>query len=152
MEQLTTLSLSEVSAATDRAQARAEVLLEGHPTGIIVPGEVLEAAVSVADGRYLLFMTDNIIYEEHLTMVLIDLTRGVLDTLRLGAAYCTGYFEALQVSPHAVSFQFLGDTTWTVTVSDTAYLRLPFLGDAWGVSRQFKLKHYLRISADPTPA
>lgn len=41
MEEITTLSLSEVNQATDTTQARSEVLIEDNSTGIIIPGQVL---------------------------------------------------------------------------------------------------------------
>ena len=151
MEQVSTLSLSEVSEATDTTQARSEVLIGGNSTGIIIPGKVLEAAIRVDDRHYLLFITDDIIYEEMLTLLLLDLSQGVIEELTIGAAYSSGYFEDLKVSPHSASFRFIGDTTWTVIVSLSPTFKLPF-SDPRGVNRPMGLRKYIDISANPAPA
>ena len=151
MEEVTTLSLSEVSEATDTTQARAEVLIDGNSTGIIIPGKVLEAAIKIDARRYLLFMTDDVIFEEMLTLLLLDLSQGIVDKLTIGSAYTTGYFEALTVSPCSASFRFIGDTTWTVKVSLSPTFKLPF-SDPRGVSRPMGLRKYIDISANPAPA
>jgi len=150
MEVVTTLSLSEVSEATDTTQARAEVLIDGNSTGIIIPGKVLEAAIKIDARRYLLFVTDDIIFEEMLTLLLVDLSQGIVDELSIGGAYTSGYFEALTVSSCSASFRFIGDTTWTVKVSLSPTLKL-FFSDPRGVSRPMRLRKYIDISANPPP-
>lgn len=151
MEQVTTLSLSEVSEATDTNQARSEVLMGSKSTGIIIPGKVLEAAIRVDERHYLLFMTDDVIFEEMLTILLLDLSQGTVDELTIGGAYTSGHFKDLKVSPHSASFHFIGDTTWTVKVSTAPTLRLP-LSDPPGVNRPMGLRKYIDISANPAPA
>jgi len=151
MEVVNTLSLSEVSEATDTTQARAEVLIDGISTGIIISGKVLEAAVKIDARRYLLFVTDDVIFEEMLTLLLLDPSQGIVDELTIGSAYTSGYFEALTVSPCSASFRFIGDTTWTVKVSLSPTLKLPF-SDPRGVSRPMGLRKYIDISANPPPA
>lgn len=151
MEEVTTLSLSEVSEATDTTQARSEVLIGGNPTGIIIPGKVLEAAIKIDSRRYLLFVTDEVIFEEMLTLLLLDLSQGVIEELTIGGTYTSGYFENLKVSPHSASFSFIGDTTWTVKVSASTTFKLPF-SDPRGVSRPMGLRKHIDISATPAPA
>ncbi|WP_238081105.1 MULTISPECIES: hypothetical protein [Pseudescherichia] len=151
MEVVTTLSLSEVSEATDTTQARAEVLIDGNSTEIVIPGKVLEAAVKIDARRYLLFVTDDVIFEEMLTLLLLDLSQGIVDELTIGSAYTSGYFEVLTVSPCSASFRFIGDTTWTVKVSLSPTLKLPF-SDPRGVSRPMGLRKYIDISANPPSA
>lgn len=151
MEEVTTLSLSEVNEATDTAQVQSEVLIEGNSTGIIIPGKVLEAAIKVDARRYLLFVTDDVIFEEMLTILLLDLSKGVVEELTIGGAYTSGHFENLEVSPRSASFRFIGDTIWTVKVSESPTLKLPF-SDPRGVSRPAGLRKYIDISANPAPA
>lgn len=151
MEEVTTLSLSEVSEATDTTQARSEVLIGGNSTGIIIPGKVLEAAIKVDARRYLLFVTDDVIFEEMLTLLLLDLSQGVIEELTIGGAYTSGHFEDLRVLPRSASFRFIGDTTWTVKVSTSPTFKLPF-SDPRGVSRPAGLRKYIDISATPAPA
>lgn len=148
MEVVTTLSLSEVSEATNTTQACAEVLIEGNSTGIIIPGKVLEAAIKIDARRYLLIVTDDVIFEEMLTLLLLDLSQGIVDELTIGSAYTSGYFEALRVSPCSASFRFIGNTTWTVKASLSPTLKLPF-SDPRGVSRPMGLRKYIDISANP---
>jgi len=151
MEEVTTLSLSEVNEATDTARTQSEVLIDGNSTGIIIPGKVLEATIKVDAHRYLLFVTDDVIFEEMLTILLLDLSEGVVEKLTIGGAYTSGHFEDLEVSPRSLSFRFIGDTTWTVKVSGSPTLKLPF-SDPRGVSRPAGLRKYIDISADPAPA
>ncbi len=151
MEEVSTLSLSEVSEATDTLQARSEVLIGGNPTGMIIQGKVLEAAIKIDSCRYLLFVTDDIIFEEMMTLLLLDLSQGILEELTIGGAYTSGHFEALKVSPRSASFRFIGDTTWTVQVSASPTFKLPF-SDPRGVSRPLGLRKYIDISTNPAPA
>jgi len=151
MEEVITLSLSEVNEATDTTQARAEVLIDGISTGIIIPGKVLEAAVKIDARHYLLFITDGVTFEEMLTLLLLDLSQGIVEELTIGRAYTSGYFEALTVSPCSASFRFIGDTAWTVKVSLSPTLKLPF-SDPQGVSRPMGWRKYIDISANPAPA
>lgn len=133
------------------AQPQAAIFFEGNPTGFIIHGLVLEAAIRVGAHRYLLFVTDDVIFEEMLTLLLLDLSQGVVEKLTIGGAYTSGHFEDLKVSPHSASFSFIGDTTWTVKVSESPTLKLPF-SDPRGVSRPMGFKKYIDISADPAPA
>lgn len=151
MEEVTTLLLSEVSEETDTTQARSEVLIGGKSTGIIIPGKVLEAAIKIDSRRYLLFVTDDIIFEEMLTILLLDSSQGIVEKMTIGGAYSSGHFEDLRVSPRSASFRFIGETTWTVKVSPSPTFKLPF-SDPRGVSRAMGLRKYIDISATPAPA
>jgi len=151
MEEVTTLSLSEVHEATDAAQARSEVLIDGNSTGIIIPGKVLEAAIKIESRRYLLFVTDEVIFEEMLIILVLDSSQGMIEKLTIGGAYSSGHFEDLTVSPRSVSFRFIGDATWIVKVSSIPTFKLPF-SDPPSVSRPMTLRKYIDISAKPASA
>ncbi|EGT4383214.1 hypothetical protein SMZ82_000575 [Cronobacter malonaticus] len=146
MQQVNSLSLMKIQGATDLSQARSEVVLNGNNTGIIVPGEILEAAVLINEQRYVLFLTDDVIFEESLTVALIDLREGIKEVVRVGNEYATGYFEALSVTADSISFRFIGEYLWTVTVSDIPRFRLPFVSDPQGVKRDTGFKKYMDIS------
>ncbi|WP_380183497.1 hypothetical protein [Kalamiella sp. sgz302252] len=139
------IALSVVTHAGKLTQTRSEVLLNGSSTGLLVAGKVPEAAVQVADNRYLLFITDDVIFEESLNVILIDLTLGILDRLELGQQYATGSFADLCLEANSASFRFIGDNLWTVSILTRPALRLPF-SDPAGVSRPVGFKKYLRIS------
>ncbi|EOI3468994.1 hypothetical protein ACN6UN_001577 [Cronobacter turicensis] len=147
MQQVNSVSLMKVREATDLSQAHSELLLHGNITGIIVPGEILEASVQINEQRYVLFLTDDVIFEESLTIALIDFREGIKEIVSVGNEYSTGNFEALSITADRINFRFMGDYLWTVTVSDTPRLRLPFLSDPRGVKRDAAFKKYMDISA-----
>ncbi|ELY4777417.1 hypothetical protein ACLE1A_003015 [Cronobacter turicensis] len=147
MQQVNSISLMKVREATDLSQAHSELLLNGNITGIIVHGEILEASVQINDQRYVLFLTDDVIFEESLTIALIDFREGIKEIVSVGNEYSTGNFEALSITADRINFRFIGNYLWTVTVSDTPRLRLPFLSDPRGVKRDAAFKKYIDISA-----
>jgi len=126
MQQVNSIELVNTRDAIDVSQAQSDVVLNGKSTDIIVPGQVLEAAVQVNEQRFLLFLTDDIIFEESLTIALIDVHDGLKEIVRLGNEYSTGSFADLQVTDDSVDFRFFGDYIWTLKVSDSPRLRLPF--------------------------
>ncbi|WP_241627435.1 hypothetical protein [Rosenbergiella epipactidis] len=148
MKVVTSLTLSQVSEATDTSQACSEVLICGKSTGITIEGKILEAAIQVDDHRYLLFVTDGVIFEELLTVLLFDTYQGVLDKIVIGDAYTTGHVENLEVFPHSVSFHFIGDNTWIIKVLASPTIKLPFT-DPQGTTRPLGLKKYLDITRSP---
>lgn len=128
------------------------VLIDGASTGSRVAGAVLEAAVAHA-GEYLLFLTDDVPFEDMLSIHLIDRRGRLLDTARIGGPYTTGSFSELTLhDPGVARFHFVGDTEWTVEVFPEARLRLPFVSDAPGVTRPLGLRRRFRVHGDPRPA
>lgn len=150
MQPVNTVALIENSPATEFKQAKSEVIVAGKTTGVIVSGHVLEAAVQVDNERYLIFTTDDVIYEEFLMVTLISLNDGVLESLQLGNEYSSGFFEKLSTSRESVHFHFIDDAVWTIKVSDSPRLRLPFFSDPRGVKRTSGLKTYITIMAEPS--
>lgn len=151
MQLVNSISLVKVREATDLSQAQCDVVINGNNTDIMVPGQVLEAAVQVNDQRFILFLTDDVIFEESLTIVLIDINDGVKEIVRMGNAYSTGSFEELSVTVDSINFRFIGDSLWTIKTAESPRLRLPFGSDPKGVKRDAGLKKYMTISATPTP-
>ncbi len=151
MELSTAISLSVVTEAKEYSQTQCDILINGNNTGIKVSGKILEAAIAVAEDYYLLFLTDDVIFEESLNITFIHLKMGILENLELGGQYSTGSFEKLHIEQDSVNFRFIGDTTWTVKILKSPSLRLPF-SDPRGVTRSSKLKKYIDITACPAPA
>lgn len=137
---------------TQKAPGKYEVIIAGQASGIYVPAQALEAAIEVNSATLLLFLTDDVPYEEALTIVLVSLATGVKETLWLGGPYVTGWFTGLRIVGDAVTFSFIGDTTWRVEVAEKPFFRLPFCGDPRGIWRPLAWKHSLLVSADPPPA
>lgn len=108
MQQVQSLSLILTREANELTQAQCDVMLNGESMGILVPGHILEAAVQVNDQRYILFLTDDVIFEESLTIALIDVHDGLKEIVRLGNEYSTGSFADLQITDDSVNFRFIG--------------------------------------------
>ena len=84
--QLNNVTLHLLHAATSSRLAAHEVVIDGHATGFTVPAQVIEAAIEVDESRLLLFLTDDVPFEEALEIVLIDRQQGVKEMLPLGGA------------------------------------------------------------------
>jgi hypothetical protein len=145
------VSVRQVEQASDEPPL-CEVVLNGVGTGHRVAGAVLEAAVAHA-GDYLLFLTDDVPFEDMLSIHLVDATGRLLDTARIGAMYSTGAFSGPELrDPGIAAFRFSGDTEWTVEVFPEAKMQLPFVSDAPGVTRPLALRRRFRVHGDPRPA
>lgn len=149
MQQLSTVSLVEHSAQTEFSQARSEVYFDGKPSGILVPGKVLEAAFKADEERCLLFITDDILFEESLTIALISSKQGVIEIAHLGGEYASGTFENASADNESVDFQFIDDVRWSIKISRSPHLRIPFMSDPRGVKRPSGLKTYMTFSTNP---
>ncbi|MEN4799691.1 hypothetical protein [Pantoea agglomerans] len=152
MEQIASVKLIEKSKASDFKQATSEVIVGDKPTGITIDGQVLEAAVKVDSDRYILFTTNDVIFEESLTVTLISLSQGKLESLQIGNEYSSGSFEQLSVHDEYIRFNFIGHSAWVIKVNGSPKLRLPFVSDTHGVKRSSGLKAYLSIDAKPCPS
>jgi hypothetical protein len=147
----TELTIRRVDARVESAVPTSEVLIDGVPRGTFVSGAVLEAALA-SDGRYLLFMTDDVPFEEMLSIHLLDRQLDLVDSARLGAPYSTGSFANLDIAgPSTVRFRFIGDTTWSVELLPRPVFRLPFVPDAPGVRRRFGFSRYFIVRGNPQP-
>ena len=144
-----TTRLIEGQAESEPPQSA--VVIGGSPSGTVVPGAVLEAAVR-ADGCWLLFMTDDTPFEEMLSIHLLDRHGRLLDSALLGGPYSTGSFGALELAPPAtIRFRFIGDTVWTVEILPRPAFRLPLIPDAPGVSRKFGFSRHFVVRGKPLP-
>jgi len=144
------VSLQLTSAWSERALAQSEILVGGRPTGRIVTGEVLEAAVQWKD-CCLLFLRDDIAFEDSLRIYLLDSRWELLDSASLGGMYTTGAFTELElVAPNTMRFQFIGGITWELELLDRAVASLPF-SDPKGVIRPFGFVKRFRLKGRPLP-
>lgn len=146
MEQVNIFSLVAIDSVGEAPeQCYSELLIHCNKTGVIIWGAVLEAAVWVDNNRYLLFLTDGLLYENGLTIYLFDIKKGILEKIKLISAYGDGYFENMEVDSNSVSFNFLGNYKWTVSVFNKPTIRIPFT-ESWVICRDFKLKTYLEVT------
>jgi hypothetical protein len=123
---------------------QSEVLLNGCPTGSLIPGALLEAAIEW-NGHYLLFLTDDCPFEEGLNIVMLDSTLKLLDYATLAVLYCTGTLTSLKLlAPDRVQFTFFHEQVWTVQLLSKFRLGLPVFGEMgfviwrpWSFLRRF---------------
>ncbi|NIF21219.1 hypothetical protein [Candidatus Pantoea multigeneris] len=149
MQQLSTLSLVEHFGQTEFSQARSEIYFNGRSSGILVSGKILEAAFSTDDDRCLIFTTDDILFEESLTIALVSREQGVIDIAHVGGEYVSGVFKNAVSEGDVVHFQFIDGVRWTIKISSTPHFRIPFLSDPRGVQRPSGLKTYMTFSTVP---
>jgi hypothetical protein len=139
------------SPYTDTAMASSELLLGDNPTGRIVTGAVLEAALEW-QGYRIAFFTDDIPFEDMLRIYMYDANMTFVDAAVLGAMYCTGVFSDLKLQPpNALTFDFFGDTVWRMVLLAEREFALPFVSDPRGVWRKFKFFRHFRIEGKPQP-
>lgn len=149
MRVLTNLSLAP---AGDRDEVPvSDLLADGRPTGVRLNGAVLEAAVECND-HFLVFLTDDVPFEEVLQVVLLNRAFQEVESLCIGSAYSTGSFSDLALEPpDTVRFRFIGGTTWRITVMKEQHLRIPIFSDPTGVHRGFRVKSRLAVRGNPVP-
>jgi hypothetical protein len=146
---------SEVQArrkpGSDAAVPVSEILIHQRPTGKLVSGAILETAVGW-NNSYLLFMTDDLPFEDMLGIYLLDSDLELLDSARIGGAYTTGSFRGLELEdPNTVRFHFIGETEWTVELLPESRPCLPILREAPGVRRPLAFFRHFRVRGSPRP-
>lgn len=151
MQQVNALSLVENVRQTEFSQASSEVYFENKSTGVLVPGKILEAAFHIDNDRYLIFTTDDVLFEESLTITLVSLNKGIIEVVHLGGEYTSGTFENAKADEDSVHFQFIDDVRWTIKVAESARFRIPFLADPKGVKRSSGLKTHMAFLTTPVP-
>lgn len=143
------MSLKLIQDAQSDQQSLCEILCKNIQTGIFIRGRVLEQAVWVQENRYLIFTTDEIIYEESLNIYLIEMGQGVLDLLWIGQPYNTDNWSGLKIiNDHSLSFSFLYSIDWKLTVYAKPKLRWSM--SSWQfILQDFKLCRYLTLRQMP---
>lgn len=137
MRIVTEISVRRCAGRRDGDIPECELVVAGAATGCRLSGAILEAAVDVG-GKYLLFMTDDVPYEETLTLHLLDGRFRLLDSASIGLAYGTGAFALLELrEPDELVFRFIGEVPWVVQLLNGPALRVPLWGEPPGVTRPF---------------
>ncbi|MQA42376.1 hypothetical protein [Rugamonas aquatica] len=142
-------AIRQASPYTDTELASSELLLDGKPTGLIVTGAVLEAALEW-QGCRVAFFTDDIPFEDMLRIYMFDANMILIDAAVLGAMYSTGVFSELSLQPpNALTFRFFGGIAWRLVMLAEQEFALPFFSDPRGVNRKFKFFRHFRIEGEP---
>ncbi len=144
-------TLRTIQPPTSDQTAYSELMMAGAPTGKVLDGVILEAALTW--GPYLLlFVTDDVPYEEILHIYLLDKDLNTQDTAWLGAMYCTGVFSDLDAAgANTVRFRFFGGLAHTLTLLPKPSFALPFFSDPAFIRRPFKWTCRFRLDVQPLP-
>ena len=73
------IQLNIIEETSKYKETLCEVLIDRKASNILIRGKILESAVCIGENRYILFTTDDVIFEESLRIYLIELGKGVLD-------------------------------------------------------------------------
>jgi len=140
------ISLQPLITESPGAATVAEIWLGGTTTAKLIEGAVLEAAFHCEHG-YLLFVTDDIPFEDTLTIYLLNPQFKLLDSVNIGTAYSTGNFH-LTVEPSAreVQFSFIGGFNWQLKLLAAAECCLPLFNEPAGVRRKPNFKRWFKLS------
>ncbi len=132
---------------TDRTQYKSscsEIRIKESDTGIMVPGCLLEACVDAGNGTYILFTTDDTLFEEALYISHVDLhKKSTLDGMTMFVPYATGIFKMLAVQKDSILFQFISEIPWELSIT-----RKPtfFTGRLYKkIKRRIKMRSTLKI-------
>lgn len=151
LRKLEDLTVRVVNEDAENEAPNSEIMQHAAPTGKFVAGAILEAAIAWGEWR-LLFLTNDIPFEDMLNIHLLDAQLNTVDSALIGGMYTTGSFGSLElIQPNSVAFSFIGDTTWRVELSEQPSLRLPFFSDPRGVYRERPFSRYFKIFGNPLP-
>lgn len=144
-------SIRVITPPTPELTPQSEITVAGVPTGKIIAGAILRAALRWGE-FVLLFLTDDVPFEDTLRMYLLDQDLTVVDSARMGAMYSTGIFSDLDLTePDTVRFQFFDGVLWTLTLLSKAEFAIPIISEPTSVSRPFKFSRRMRLTGKPLP-
>lgn len=143
------IQLQLIKEATSDKESLCEVICSHQPTGIYIRGKVFEQAIWVEAKRYLIFTTDDVIFEESLNLYFIELGKGILDRLWIAQPYNTDTFNGVTIlDDTSLSFSFLYLRDWKLTIYRQPRLRFSIL--SWLYFFQgFRLFRYLTLRFMP---
>ncbi|SHN44167.1 hypothetical protein SAMN05192549_12063 [Duganella sacchari] len=144
-------SIRVITPPTSEVAPTSELIIEGKPTGRILGGAVFEAALNWND-YVLLFLTDDVPFEDTLNIYVLDENLEVVDSARMFYIYSTGVFSALDLTePDTVRFRFFGGTLWTLKLFPEKRFALPIVSGTLGVSRPFTFFRLFQLHSRPLP-
>jgi len=141
-----------IAPPTPDSPPTSEIIRAGIPTRKIIGGAVLKAALKWNE-YILLFLTDDVPFEETLSIYLLDADLNVVDSARMYFIYTTGIFSDLDLTqPDTVHFRFFEGIIWTLKLFSTPKFVLPIISDPMGVSRPFAFFRMFQIYRHTLPA
>ena len=119
------------------------LVISGIATPIKLPGIVLEASFELDDGNFLLFTTDDVVFEDSLHIIHLDPHIGIIDQITLTMPYATGIFKIESMQRQYITFEFFSQKLWLLTIA--THPSYYFYNHYREVKRPFKIKHTLNI-------
>lgn len=121
--------------ANDVTPVTARLIVDGQASECVLTGAVLEAAVEW-EGRFVLFLSDGIDWEEGLNIHLLDTDLSIMDSVSMGWAYTPGVFSGLSLQePDQLEFSFPSTARWRVHLLTTRQWTVPMPTWLPGVAR-----------------
>ena len=116
MTPVETFALGQTTGTAEGAPL-SDLLAGGTPTGVRVPGLVLEAQYRFGE-EFLLLTTEDVPYEEALHAVLLGRCHAIVDRLQLGHPFAAGILTDLQpAAGGSLRFSFFGGDLWELTIA-----------------------------------
>jgi len=138
-----------ITPSTPDSAPTSEIIRAGKPTGKVIGGAVLRAALNWNE-YVLLFLTDDVPFEETLSIYLLDADLNVVDSARMYFIYATGIFSDLDLTqPDTVRFRFFAGIVWTLKLFSKKTFALPILSDPTGVHRPLSFFRMFQIYHKP---
>lgn len=123
--------------------------LPDHETpALVLDGAILNNQYQMDDGRFLIFLTDDVPYEETLRIILLDQNLEAMDGLIFGGGYATGTLKNIKIiDKKTIQFSFVHEKQVRIQVTKEPRWRGFGLGTP-GVSRigRWMDKRYLSFS------
>lgn len=142
-------SVRLITPPTPEVTPQSEITVAGVPTGKVIAGAILRSALRWGE-FVLLFLTDDVPFEDTLRMYLLDQDLTVVDSARMGVMYSTGIFSELDLTePDTVRFQFFDGVLWTLTLLSKEEFAIPIISEHTSVSRPFKFFRRIRLAGKP---
>lgn len=143
------ISIKHFAGRPEGEIPKSEVFHNDHPTGKIVTGAWLEAAIKCGT-QYLLLTTNDCAFSETLSIQLLDANFEQLDFAYLWTWLSDGCFSSLHIEePDKVCFEFSGEYEWTVKILPRQSLRIPLVSEPLGVTRPFGFSRHFVIRRAP---
>lgn len=124
------------------------LLMQGHPTGRKLKGQQLVDQYSWGQ-RYVIFTSDDNLYEEVLHIYLLDLELNTVDEMDLSQPLTPGFYQACYHGRESLEFRFFDDTTWCLRIRSQPKTKA-FNIDQFPVSRPLKLWGQQYLSLEPS--
>lgn len=144
-------AIRALTPPTPDSTPTSEIIVTGVPTGKIIEGAVFEAALRWNE-YVLLFLTDDVPFEDTLNIYLLDTDLNIVDSAHMFFMYSTGIFSDLDLTqPDTVRFCFFGGIVWTLQLFPKKTFTLPMISDPTGVNRPFTFFRMFQIYGRPLP-